>query len=276
MKNVLLTAMVVLCGLVPTASAMDVFGTDVGVTADLTFMSRYIWRGFNRMGSSPVWQPGVDFNLGNGYGASILASYAHNGGHVNATEYQYSLYYGCSVLDGEIWKTDYRLGWRYYDYIDMPTKGVDFQELFLEMKMPDLIGSGLVPHINYYYLWQARSGRSTGSPFIDNIGNLGLNNWKVKSGSIVQTGFDYNFTLEDIPDMPLTFSWDIVYNDGAGHPLVTHDWTHMLWGLKTDIQCPMTGGKLTPAIYFQNTFTRTLNLTQKDYLFCGITYSLNF
>ncbi len=265
MKKML--AMVVLCGLVPAASAVDVFGTDVGVTVDVEYMSRYIWRGYNKMGSSPVWKPSVDFDLGGGFGANLLAAYGHNAGTVNATEYQYTLYYGGSVLEGDCLKTDYTLGWRYYDLIDMPSKGVDYQEVFLEMDMPNLVGAGLVPHVNYYYLWQARSGRSTapdGTPL------------SFASGSIVQVGADYNFTLNEVPDVPMTFSWDIVYNDGVVDKSVINGWTHMLWGLKADMQCPLTGGTLTPAVYFQNMFTRTLNDNKKDYLFCGLTYSLGF
>ena len=272
MKKML--ALVVLCGLVPAASAVDVFGTDVGVTVDVEYMSRYIWRGFNKMGSSPVWMPSVDFDLGGGFGASLLAAYGHNSGNVNATEYQYTLYYGNSVLQGDAWKTDYTVGWRYFDYIDMPSKGVDMQELFVEMEMPNLVGGGFVPHINYYYLWQARSGRSKENPFFGAFpgGELA----KVKSGSIIQTGFDYNFVVPEADNLPMTFSWDIVYNDGAGHNFVKHDFTHMLWGLKADMKCPMTGGTLTPALYFQNTFTNTLSGTKKDYLFCGLSYSLGF
>ncbi|NLW83185.1 MAG: hypothetical protein GXY41_02090 [Phycisphaerae bacterium] len=262
-----LVVLAVLCGLVPAVQAADVAGTDVGITADLTFMSRYIWHGINKMGSSPVWQPSVDFDLGGGIGANLMASYANNSGHVNETEYAYTLYYGGSILEN-CFKTDYTLGWRYYDFIDMPSKGVDVQEVFVEMDMPQLLVGGLVPHINYYYVWQARSGRST----TDSLGDP----LTVKSGSIVAVGFDYNFSIPEVPEAPMTFSWDIVYNDGAGPMDMKHDWTHMVWGLKAKMQCPLTGGAITPQLYYQNTLVDSVFAPKKDFLYGGISYSLKF
>jgi hypothetical protein len=262
MRKVL--AMVVLCGLVPAASAVDVFGTDLGVTVDVTFMSKYIWRGFDRFDNKAAWQPSVDFDLGGGFGASVWASYAGSSGAVDATEYNYTVYYGNSIFE-DCFKTDYTVGWRYYDFIDRPSKGVvdkvgaDLQEVFVETEMPQLVGYGIVPHINYYYLWKAQSGGGVNVP----------------SGSIIALGFDYNFTLQQAPDFPMTFMWDIVYNDGVGYDkTVDNDWSHMLWGLKTEFACPVTGGKITPAVYFQNSFESTVN--NEDELFAGISYSLSF
>lgn len=265
MKKIL--ALVVLCGLVPAASAVDVFGTDVGVTVDVEFMSRYIWRGYNQMGSSPVWRPGVDLDLGGGFGASLLASYANNAGHVNDTEYQWTLYYGGSVMEGDAWKTDYTTGWRYYQYIDGPQKGgigspAHMQELFVEMEMPQLVGAGVVPRIGTYYTWQSRSGAYPQTPE-DKFGSA----W------FFVPGFDYNLSIPELPEFPMTFSWDITYATGF---YGDNEWSHMTWGLKSDIDCPMTGGKIVPQLYFQNTFDASMNETGRDYLYCGLAYSLSF
>lgn len=273
-----LLTLVVLCGLVPAASAVDVFGTDIGVTAEVEFMSRYIWRGYNRMGSSPVWTPSVDFDLGGGFGASLAAYYANNAGQVDNTEYQYTLYYGGSALEGDVWKTDYVAGWRYYDLIDTSSKGSrntgrqDLQELFVELEMPQLVGAGIVPRLSTYYVWQARSG------FNPAAADAGFE--KFGYGWIFMGGFDYNFDIPELPEAPMTFSWDIAYNEGTG-PGVDQDWSHMTWGLKSEIACPMTGGTITPQVYFQNTFESSLNTdhsgpTNRDYLYCGISYSIGF
>ena len=132
------------------------------------------------------------------------------------------------------------------------------QEGFVAIAMPQIIGGGIVPHAAYFQMWKARSGGGVNFP----------------SGSIFLTGFDYNFALPEIAELPMTFSWDIVYNDGVGYDGVDHDWSHMLWGLKTQIACPVTGGKITPAVYFQNSFEKTVNT--QDELFAGLSYSLSF
>lgn len=261
--------LLLLCGLVPAASAVDFGGTEIDVTADVTFMSRYIWRGYNLMGSSPVWQPSVDFDLGGGLGFEIWAAYANNAGHVNATEYNYTLYYGGSVLEGDAWKTDYTAGYRYFHYVDSPQRGgqdasgnvspAHAQELFLELEMPQLVGGGVTPRIDTYYIWQSRSGARAGNDF--------------GYAWFFVPGFDYNFTVPDMPELPMTFSWDITYATGYDN---SQEWTHMTWGLASEMDCPMTNGKIVPQLYFQNTFDRTMNNTSRDYLYCGLSYSLNF
>lgn len=256
--------LLVLCGLVPTVQAVDFAGTDVGVTVDVTFMSKYIWRGFEKFNNKAAWQPSVDLNLGGGFHANVWAAYPGSSGAVDQTEYNYTLYYVGSAMD-DCYKTDYAIGWRYYDFIDRPSKGSvsnevgpDAQEFFLEFEMPQLLTGGFVPHGAIYHMWKARSGGGVSYP----------------TGQIFLMGFDYNFTLQDAPDFPMTFSWDIVYNDGVGASTVDHDWSHMLWGLKTQFACPMTGAKVTPAVYFQNSFDSSVN--EKDHLFAGLSYSLSF
>lgn len=263
MKKAMLGMLLV--ALIASASAVDVGGKEIGITADLTYMTKYMWRGYSVFDSDSAWSPSLDFDLGGGFGAMVQAYYAGNSGHVNGTEYDYVLYYKNSVLDN-CFKTDYKLGWRYYDYIDQPSKSSlardimgDLQEAFVEMEMPQLIGNGFVPHINYYYMWKARSGGGMTVP----------------SGSIINPGINYNWTFEQLPDLPMTFSWDIVYNDGVLDPETDHDWSHMLWGLKTQIKCPfISGAKLTPAIYYQNSWEKTVNT--RDHLFATISYSLKF
>lgn len=266
-----LLTLVVLCGLAPAAQAVDIAGTEIGITVDATFMSKYIWRGFDKFDDKAAWQPSVDFDLGNGFGANIWASYPGGAGNsqlvgsrVDATEFDYTLYYGNSVMD-DCFKTDYTVGWRYYDFIDRPSKANintgsagDAQELFLEFAMPQLIGNGFVPRGAIYHMWKARSGGGVSFP----------------TGEIYVMGLDYNWTFQQAPELPMTLSWDIVYNDGVGSSSVDHDWSHMLWGLKTNFKCPATGGKITPAVYFQNSFEKTVNT--QDELFAGISYSLSF
>lgn len=262
MKKLLVLA-VVLCGVLPAVQAADVAGTDVGVTLDVTFMTKYIWRGFDLYDDKAAWQPSVDLDFGNGFGANVWASYAGASGSVDGTEYNYTLYYRNSIME-DCYKTDYKVGWRYYDFIDGPSRGVtnvigpDAQELFLEFAMPQLVGNGFTPHGAIYHMWKARSGGGVTYP----------------TGQIYVMGFNYDWKFDQAPDLPMTFSWDIVYNDGVGSSAVDHDWSHMLWGLKTNFKCPMTGATVTPALYFQNSFESSVNT--QDELFAGLSYALKF
>ena len=254
-----LLVMIVLMGVVSTATALDIAGEPVDVTADVTYTSKYIWRGFALFGSQGAVQPSIDFALQNGLSFNVWASYATSSGYVDATEYDYTIAYSNTILE-DCYQTDYTVGWRYYDFIDTASDNYDMQELFAEIAMPNLVGHGITPHAAYYQMWNAKSGSN----------NMGL-----ASGAIFVLGASYDFTLEQAPELPLTFTWDVVYNDGTGFQTVDHDWSHQIFGLSTSIDCPMTGGTITPAVYYQDCWESTVNNNAEE-LFASISYSLTF
>ena len=265
-RTVVVSALLLLAG---SAMAVDMAGQDMSVTVDATWVSKYMWRGFDILDDSAAWQPSINFAFGNGFNANLWMSYANCSGPVegsdfgraNLTEYDYTLSYSGTALEGDAWKTDYTVGWRYYDYIQHNSKKLDLQEGFIEACMPDLIGNGLTPHLAYYQMWSAVGDSAVG----------------YAGGDIFLMGFNYDFTMDQAPEYPMTFSWDIVYNDGAGSgPMgpVSSDWSHMVWGLKTSIDGPC-GGKITPAVYYQNSFEKSVNEHHDD-LWAGLSYSYTF
>lgn len=257
MKNVLL-AMVVLCGLAGIVNAAELAGSEAAITADVTYTTKYMWRGFNLYSADSATQPSIDVAFENGLSFNVWASYANGGGNVNGTEYDYTVAYSNTINEGCATKTDYTVGWRYYDFIDQPSTAADMQEIFLEIAMPELVGGGVTPHAGYYQMWEAKSDSDISGG----------------AGAIFAMGFTYDFTLESAPELPMTFLWDIVYNDGTGNKTIDHDWSHMVWGLSTAMTCPMTGATVTPAVYYQNSFESTVN--NGDELWASLSYTLGF
>lgn len=241
----------------------------MGVTVDLSWTSKYIWRGFDILDNTAAFQPSINMDLGSGFSANVWMSYAGSGGttesglsRVNLTEYDYTLAYDGTAYEDCAWKTNYQVGWRYYDYIDTPSKDNDVQEVFLTGSMPALMDNGIVPHFGVFQMWEATEGASKATTGRD------------YSGTIYLVGFGYGFTLDQAPELPMNFTWDIVYNDGTGGATVDHDWSHMLWGLSTSMTCPMTGATITPAVYFQNSFEDTVNT--QDELWASLSYAFSF
>lgn len=249
----------VLCSMAAVAGAQE-----WKTTVDLSYTSRYIWRGYDILDNAGAFQPSIDLSHESGWGVSIWMSYPERGGssndvdsRVNLTEYDYTLYYTGKALAGDVWETNYKIGWRYYDYIDTYTKAMDKQEVFVEAEMPKLTGNAIVPHVAVYQVWPSRSNSDI----------------KDASGTIYVMGFNYLLpTEEQLPNLPLTFSWDLVYNDGVMYS--DHDLSHMVWGLKTQMTCPFTGAKIVPAFYFQNSFEDTVNTS--DEYWGTISYSFVF
>lgn len=264
MKRVLV-GLVVLCSMAAVVNAQEDTTLIPGVTTtfDLTYTTKYIWRGIDLLDDASAWQPSVNFDFGNGFSANVWASYAGTSGNstlsrVNATEYNYTLAYSGTLYEACPWSTDYTVGWRYYDFIDEPSDMADMQEVFVEVAMPELVGGGVTPHAAYYQMWEAKNNSQVSGA----------------GGAIFVLGFTYDFTLEQAPELPMTFGWDIVYNDGAAAVGVDHDWTHMVWSLGTSMTCPMTGATITPAVYFQNSFEDTVN--NEDEFWASLSYSFNF
>lgn len=250
---------------------------DLGIEVDATWVSKYIWRGYDVLDDKAAFQPSVSIDLfDTGFSFTVWASYpgSSKGGAsnstVNLTEYDYILTYSNSAFEGEAHQLDYAVNWIYYDLIENASKTSDFQELNIAVAMPQICGFGIVPHYTAAYLWTAKGG--------------GVSN--TVGGWIHEIGLDYNLVLGEIipnnPEQILTFSWDITYNGGAGAistnpavsaPAVDHDWSHMTFGLSTEFVDPF-GGKIRPGVYWQKSMEDTVN--NEDELWTGLSYTLSF
>ena len=259
-----LVGLLVLWSVAAVANAANIGGQEVGVTVDATYVTKYIWRGFDLLDDKGAFQPSVDFDFGNGFSFNVwgsLAGSSRGGGSlstVNAEEWDYTLAYSGTMNESCPWKTDYTIGWRFYDFPDMASNDADAQEIFLSMAFPELVGGGVTPHAAFMQMWP-----SEGKGAVDDY-----------SGGIYLFGFTYGFTTDQAPDLPMTFGWDIVYNDGTGSQTVDSDWSHMVWSLSTSMTCPMTGATITPGIYYQNSFEDSVNT--EDELWASISYSFGF
>lgn len=263
----MLVGLLILWSVAAVANAANIGGQEIATTVDLTYTTKYIWRGFDLLDDVSAWQPSINFDFGNGFSANVWASYAGSGGtmssgasRVDATEFDYTLAYAGTAYESCPWRTDYSVGYRYYDFIDTSSKDNDVMEVFLTGEMPDLMDNGIVPHFGVFQMWPARSGADGAA--------------HAYSGTIYLMGFNYGFTLDSAPEYPMTFGWDIVYNDGTGGSSVDHDWSHMVWSLTTSMTCPFTGAQVTPGIYYQNSFEDSVNT--QDELWASLSYSFAF
>ncbi len=270
MKNGVLTVAVVVFAIGGIGWAAE---GDIGVDIDATWVSKYIWRGFDKLDDKAAFQPSINVDLGSGFSVGVWGSYAgssKNGGSistVNATELRYLLTYNGTAFVGEARQIDYAVNWLYYDFIDMPSKDADLQEINVALAFPQICPGGIVPRYTAIYIWPAKGdGQANGA-----------------TGWIHQFGVDYDIVVGEIipnnPEQVFTFSWDITYNDGAGATGRTdasnpdHDWSHMTWGLSTEIACPF-GGTFRPGVYYQTSMEDTVN--SEDEFWTGLSYTLSF
>ena len=238
--------------------------TELGVTLDTTYVSKYIWHGFNFYGhDDSAIQPSVDVDLwGTGFGVIFWSSWATNSGTRNIEEYDYILYYGNSVFEDTPYATDYTVNWLYFDFYDTPTKGSDLQEFAAQLSWPDLLPAGIVPSYYIGKLWPAKSG----SAALKHIG-----------GWVHELGLGYDWALPGIgpetPEQVVSLMANVAYNDGYGATGADHDWSHATVGASTSFEVA-ENLNFTPAVYYQISMDDSVN--RDDELWTGLSLTYGF
>jgi len=266
MKKGILLAAVILLSTAGFAQAQE----ELSGTIDVTYLSAYMWRGFDRYegahGEGAI-QPSIDLDLyGTGFGVNVLWSRANTSkvkelSLENEEEIWLTLSYSSSLLDYETYATDYTVGWVYYEYPDMPSSTNDAQEFFVSLSWPEICPEGVVPSYTIIRYWQSESG----SPASDNSGWMHI------------FGLGYDLPVEDlIPDLPeqiLHLSLAMVYNEGMFGSNVDHDWSHAVLGVSTDFDLS-NDVTLTPGVYYQSSWEDTVNGSNE--LWCSLSVSYPF
>jgi hypothetical protein len=247
-------------------------------TVDFTYMSSYIWRGFDYYADDhSAFQTGVDLSLyDTGVGVKVQLLRAINGtGFENSERISLTLYYGNSLFEGESYATNYATGWVYYGFPDEPRSGssaasaqaADMQEFFAALSWPSICPAGIVPSYTILTMWPSE-GDSAGS------GNSG---W----AHVLGIGYDWNVPglLPDTPEQTLHLTAAMVYNDGVAPGVVIgpasgsidHDWSHAVFGISTDFDL---GNNLsfTPALYYQSSWEDTVNTEDETWVTLSMKY----
>ena len=268
-KGMIVVSAIVLFSMVGVGHAVETEYGDLGIDVDATWVSKYIFRGIDKLDDKAAFQPSVNLNLfDTGLSFNVWASFAgssRGGGKkisstVDAEEWRYTLTYGNSVFDGEQYKTDYAVSWVYYDYPDMASWDADTQEFNVALSWPELCPMGVVPSYVIVNSWPSKGGHAN----------------RDTAGFIHVFGLGYDLTvpgiLPDNPEQVLSLSAAAVYNDGTYGEGIDHDWSHILWGVSTSIELPY--GSLTPAVYYQNSMEDSVN--NQDEFWVGISYGFSF
>lgn len=250
-------AALVILGMAGVANAVETAYGDLGIDVDATWVSKYIWRGFDLYDDKAAFQPSVNFDLfDSGWSFNVWYSVSGASGNVNGEEIDYTVSYSDSICEGQSWQTDYTASYVYYDFPDMASKDADASEFNVAFSWPDVCPFGTVPSYTYIYMWTAKSE--------------GIN--RDMQGSIHVFGLSKDLDVACLPN-PVTFGWDLTYNDGTGPSTVDHDWSHTVFGLSTSIDAPC-GGTISPAIYYQISMDDSVNT--EDELWSGLSYTVSF
>ena len=279
MKKGILLAAVILLSTAGFAQAQD----ELSGTVDLTYLSKYIWRGFAMYDNQSAIQASIDLDLyGTGFGLNVLWSRANSSGFENTEQVDLTLSYSSSCFEYETYAIDYTVGWMYYNYPDQPTGGSpitnptrraqysDLQEFFASFSWPEICPEGVVPTYTFIKMWVSESSSEMNN-LLRSAGYDGL------GGCLHILGLGYDLPVEDLlPDLPeqiLHLSLAMVYNEGMGAWGVDHDWSHAVLGVSTDFDLG-NDLTLTPGVYYQSSWEDTVN--GSDEVWCSLSVSYPF
>ncbi|MHC4740936.1 MAG: hypothetical protein ACYS8Z_03430 [Planctomycetota bacterium] len=279
-KGLLLTAVVLLSttGLVQAGEATR---DDIGVSVSGSYLSRYIWYGFDLFRDNhSAFQTSANFDLyGTGWMFDVRWTKAINSGYENWEQLDYTLSYGGTVNPDSTCVTNWRVGWRYYNHPDGPVRAsdgcsldIDRQEFFGTFAWPEITGCGVVPSYTVVYVKPDESGRkSDGCP-----NSL----WRQGGGFIQVLGLAKEVPVGDLcpnnPDQTVRLSADLVHNGSVGGRDVDHDWSHVNWGVQTTVPVG-ENTTFTPGFVYQTTMDDSINWGDGDewWFFLTLTHLCN-
>lgn len=247
MKQKVLLAAIVLLAAAALVQAQD----ELHGSVEVTYLSKYVWRGIEIFGNQSAIQPAVNVDLfGTGFGISAMGHRANSSGHEAGERWDYTLFYKNALFADESYATQYMLGWVYYNFPDMSSQVADLQEIQAVLSWPEILPvEGLVPTYVLVKLWPAEGGSAVG-------GNA--------SGFAHIFMLDYALPIEgllpDVPEQILRLHSEFVFNDGVDPRggVVDHDWSNAVFGIATDFELA-ENVTLTPGVYHQVTMDKSIN-----------------
>jgi len=259
MKKVILLTAVILLSATTFAQAQE----ELTGTVDITYMSQYIWRGYNLYGNQSTIQPSIDLDLyGTGLGLNVIWKRANTSGYEVDEELDFTLSYSNTLYEYETYATDYQVGWMYYNFPDGPwaPQGpcIDLQEFFATLSWPEILPEGIVPSYTVIKMWNVEEY----SPV------------NAYSGFMHVLGLGYDLPIEgllpEIPEQILNLSAAMVYNDGVLD--ADHDWSHAVFGVTTDFDLG-NDCTFTPGLYYQSSWENTVNPSDEFWCSLGVSYA---
>jgi len=101
----------------------------LGVTLDVTYMTKLMDKGREYYGSKGGLLNSIDVDLfSTGFGVAVGHRQATSSGYVNKERLDYKVHYGSCLFEGETYITDYKLSWIYHQHPDQPRNAGNTQE----------------------------------------------------------------------------------------------------------------------------------------------------
>ncbi len=234
-------------------------GRRLGVDVETAFVSQYLWRGYDVLGSHAAVQPSVTLDLWQtGLSVNAWGSFAFDNDYEDLDELDYTVAYGSVLFEEERYAIEYSVNYIYYDFPSVNSQEADSHEIGGGIALPNLLPIGpscLVPSYYCGYLWEVYDRGPEDGVF--NIFGLG---YDVPIPAL----------LPGQEEQALSLAADITHNDDAFGS--DSDWRHATSSISTTFECK--GFTLTPSATYQWSFEDTVN--DEDEFWGSVTVGYSF
>ena len=230
----------------------------LGIDVDGTYVSKYIWRGYDVFNNHAAFQPSVNADLfGTGFSVNVWGSIpCGSGAGQDLTEVDYTVAYDAHYLEDTPWAMDVGVNYIYYDFPRVNSRFVpDTDEVGAHIAFTKLFKIGDSALVPSYYV-----GRL--SPVKDNIGTD-------VEGTYHTFALSYDVAVPQT-DLILTFTGDINYNDGLFG--ADHDWSHATLAVATSVEV----GPLTISPFLNYQISMDDSVDDEDELYGGVSVGMSF
>ena len=235
----------------------------LGVTLDLTYMSKYISKGSESYGQQGALFKTIDIDLyGTGFGTYVTHRAATSSGYVDKERFDYGVYYKSTLFEDKPHLTKYGISWAYEHYPGLARNVANTtNEWKFSFSWPKLLQSPLVPKYVAYYEYPAGSGYRRSDV----------------TGWVHIFGFSYDWAAPGLfsqtEKQPLTLSADIAYTDGLGGKSKDSDWSHATFGISTKFEIN-SNLSFEPAVYHQ--LSMDDSVAKRDITYCSLSMKYKF
>jgi hypothetical protein len=253
-RKILLTAVIILLA----ASGAQSQEKRLGVTFDVTYLSKWLSKGVEAYGSHGALFKSFDFDLfDTGLGFKVIHRNAFGSGYVDQQRFDYKPYYKGRLFEDTPYAMNFNLSTEYEHYPRRDRKSANTTwEWIFAFSWPNILPQGFTPSYIAHYEYAAGE------------------NYTKQSGADIPSGWVHRFILGyDLKVLenaePFRLSGEVAYTDGLGG--AKHDWSYATFGISTKLKITDNLSFL-PGIYHQISMEDSVNTNDVTYTGLSMRY----
>jgi len=254
MKKCVLLIIVVLSAMAGIAQAED---NKLGVTLDITYLSKWLSKGAEAYGQQGALFETIDVDLyGTGFGVQVTHRNATASGYVDKERFDYRPYYKSQLFGGKPYAMNYNIsvGYEHYPGLARDKANTTYEWIFA-FSWPNILPEGFVPSYIAHYEYPAGSGYK----------------YNYITGWVHRFILGYDLNVSELPK-PIHLSSEVAYTDGLGG--AAHDWSYATFGASTQFEI---SDNLTfvPGLYHQISMDDSV-CKRDDVTYCKLSMKYKF